>query len=144
MEEWITIKEAVDKSGLSRSTIYRGIRDGIIKARKEGKTRLVLSDSVSEYQTDETYTLADELRRQIEELRQQLTNKDKVIEQQKSELSQLRTQIEQMQERHDQIVMGQVLNIQQQQKLIGWYSQPWWRRFKRKPPTALPEPENSA
>ncbi|WP_431855318.1 hypothetical protein [Azospirillum sp.] len=45
----VRVPVAVQVSGLSRSGLYRGIQAGAIQIRKQGKTTLVLFDSLKAY-----------------------------------------------------------------------------------------------
>lgn len=51
-KEVLTIAEAVDRTGLDRTTLARQIRRGSLAAEKSGKTWLIDADELARYQRE--------------------------------------------------------------------------------------------
>ena len=49
MQLSLTIKQATEASGLSRSALYVAMRDGKLPAKKAGRRRLILASALSEF-----------------------------------------------------------------------------------------------
>lgn len=45
----LTIKQATEASGLSRSALYVAMRDGKLPAKKAGRRRLILASALSDF-----------------------------------------------------------------------------------------------
>ena len=45
----LTIKQATEASGLSRSALYLAMRDGNLPSKKAGRRRLILASALSEF-----------------------------------------------------------------------------------------------
>lgn len=55
MTEFISVKEAVEISGLSTSTIYRALHKGELPAFKRGKRVLIHREAITKYITSNTW-----------------------------------------------------------------------------------------
>jgi len=49
MQLSLTIKQATEASGLSRSALYVAMRDGKLPAKKNGRRRLILASALSDF-----------------------------------------------------------------------------------------------
>lgn len=131
--EWIPVKEAAELLNISRRQVTNRIRQGKLKAKRQGKIWLVHSSLTPEdseiEEIPETSLKAvsgklEELQEMVDFLKEQVDKKDKQI-------SSLQEQLSEASHRHDTVVM-------QMTRLLEYHQQPFWRRlFSRK---ALPPP----
>ncbi len=132
-KEWITIAEASERFGLSERTIWRRIQSSIIETKMEVKPRrrLILAESIQasiESDTPDTSGgtsltghLQDEnerLWKHVGDLEAQLKAKDEITEQ--------------AQERSDTIILQLTRQMEQSQRLLEHYQEPFYRRWFKK------------
>jgi excisionase family DNA binding protein len=127
--QWRTIGEACDILGVSRRTIQRHIKRGIIESKLENGRRFVLVSPKRQMGQDGTEVsqpaLIGQLQKENEQLQEQLREKDKQIES-------LQKYVEEASERHDTIVLQLTRQLDQSQRLLEYHQAPWWRRWFRK------------
>ena len=118
------IKEAAKRLNKSEPTIRRMIKDGRLKATMvNGRWNISDSDLIdlTNDQSLDQIVIIDQMRREIDHLRDQIDQKDR--------------QIDQLQ----QLLMVSQTNLATHQKLLGYYQEPFWKRWfgkKRKMGTA--------
>jgi excisionase family DNA binding protein len=114
-QQWVTISEACHTLNISKTTLYRRIKQGKIQKRQaNGRKTLCLIDVPDETKRDPGETL-----------RQQLDEKDKQIER-------LQIQLEDSTHRHDTIIMQLTRQLEQSQRLLEYHQEPWYRRWFRR------------
>jgi excisionase family DNA binding protein len=123
MEEWITVQEAAKVRQCSDRHILRLIQKEELQAKREGHRWLVLKSSLGE--VSEPSPPESDL---MSLLKVQLQEKDELIKS-------LRQQTEDMSERHDTIVLQLTRQLENQQKLLEYHQEPWYRRWFRKQAT---------
>ena len=126
--QWRSMKEACDILGLSRRTIQRRIKSGGLESKLEDGRRFILVTQVGqERQNDSDMSqpgLVQQLQKENERLHQQLQAKDE--------------QIAKHDERIERLEQLLAMEKRQNQQLLEYQLQPFWRRWiKRK---ALPPP----
>jgi hypothetical protein len=129
--QWVTLGEGMGVLAISRSTLFRKIKNGEIKSRMEGKKKLVqipveVSDETQLTQMREEYI--GELRNQIDYLKSQVEShesQNRVLQNELSERNEVIT-------RNQTIIISltQTLNKIQQQ-LLDSRNESWWKRLLR-------------
>jgi hypothetical protein len=129
--QWVTLGEGMEVLAISRSTLFRKIKNGEIKSRMEGKKKLVqipveVSDETQLTQMREEYI--GELRNQIDYLKSQVEShesQNRVLQNELSERNEVIT-------RNQTIIISltQTLNKIQQQ-LLDSRNESWWKRLLR-------------
>lgn len=125
-EKKFTIQEYVTKARISQATVYRHIKIGKLKAEKvNGTLYVIIKDDNSENQYDNE--LLEQLRKENEYLRQQL-------EQAMGTIQQMQTDSESAKQRSDTIILQLTRELENQQKLLEYHQEPFWKRIfgKRK------------
>ena len=123
-EKKFTIQEYVTKARISQATVYRHIKIGKLKAEKvNGTLYVIIKDDNSENQYDNE--LLEQLRKENEYLRQQL-------EQAMGTIQQMQTDSESAKQRSDTIILQLTRELENQQKLLEYHQEPFWKRVFRK------------
>lgn len=125
----LTLAEAAQRIGnKSETTVRKLIKDGKIKAEKDGR-RWVVTDLGNQEQPGyggEQTALTEQLKSEIEYLRK--------------ENEELRRQLEDTRSRSDMIILRLADGV----KLLEHKREPFWRRWRRKPGQAGEIPEEDA
>ena len=127
MEKWITVKEAAQIRNCTERNILKLIDKGELKAKKDGRRWLILMD-VSEHSSEQSPN-SSEL---TSILKAQLDANDKLIERLQKQLDDKDRIIEDSSQRHDTIVLQLTRQLENQQKLLEYHQEPWYRRWFRK------------
>ena len=127
--QWVTLNEGMKVLDISRSTLFRKIKNGEIKSRMEGKKKLVqipvkVSHETQLEQMREEYI--EGLRNQIDYLKSQVESyesQNRVLQNELSERNEVIT-------RNQTIIISltQALNKTQQQ-LLDFKNESWWKRL---------------
>lgn len=144
VDRWYTTEEAAQLLGVSSRTIRRRIQSDQLKSKLEKGIRYVRIDDEDALtdkedtregqsgQPDLLEQLQSEveyLREQVTELRAELKEKDEYLQ---TELKRKDEQSEQTKERSDTIILQLTRQLENQQKLLEYHREPFWRRwFKR-------------
>ena len=114
VQKWLPVRQACETLGIPRSTLYRHIKEGKIKSRKDENDAilcLIEVPNASQIETAEKDELIALLRSEVEYLRQQLQN------------------YEMRSERQDTIVLQLTRQLEQSQRLLEFHQEPWYRRW---------------
>jgi len=127
--QWVTLNEGMKVLDISRTTLFRKIKNGEIKSKMEGKKKLVqipveVSRETQLTQMREEYI--GELRNQIDYLKSQVEShesQNRVLQNELSEKNEVIT-------RNQAIIISltQALNKTQQQ-LLDFKNESWWKRL---------------
>ena len=127
--QWVTLGEGMEILAISRSTLFRKIKNGEIKSKMEGKKKLVqipveVSHETQLEQMREEYI--EGLRNQIDYLKSQVESyesQNRVLQNELSEKNEVIT-------RNQAIIISltQALNKTQQQ-LLDFKNESWWKRL---------------
>lgn len=136
--EWIPVKEAAKLLEISERQVLNRIHTGKLKVKREGKIWLVHS-SLSEPDNEAEQLLKGsdnevylKLEETVELLKGQLKEKDKQIEKMQEQFSETQKALEDASQRHDTIVMQLTRQVEQGQRLLAAYQEPWYRKIFRK------------
>ena len=125
-EKKLTIQEYMRKSGISQATVYRNIKAGKLKSEKINSVLyVIIRDDNIENQFDNG--LLEQLRKENEYLRQQFGQAMETIQQ-------MQTDSESAKQRSDTIILQLTRELENQQKLLEYHQEPFWKRIfgKRK------------
>ncbi len=151
-QKWVSVVEACHILGISKSTLYRQIKQGEIESKKDGKATLCLITIPDESQKEESETqlgaqtetneiqqLIEQLRKENEDLNQQKEYLKEQTQRKDDQIGNLQTQLEESHrdaseasQRHDTIVLQLTRQLENQQKLLEYHQEPWYRRWFRK------------
>lgn len=136
-QKWVSVSDACFILSISKSTLYRRIKEGEIESKREGKYTMCLIDMQDkpEYGTSETLDnspqVMDQLRSENGHLRQQVIQLQERLNQKDADLRRKDDQLAEASQRHDTVVM-------QLTRIVEYQQQSFWRRlFQRK---QLPPP----
>ncbi len=135
------IKEAARRLGRSVITIRRAIKENKLKASLEGGKYSIPEDALNEYAlSTQEIALTTQSDQEMKHLQKENNRLDHEINQLRSQLSEREQQIEYFKERLERLEQLLAMEKRQNQQLLEYQLQPFWRRwFKHK---ALPAPEN--
>jgi hypothetical protein len=123
-EKRLTIQEYMRKAGISQATVYRHIKTGKLKAEKvNGVLHIIIRDDNNENQFDNG--LLEQLRKENEYLRQHLGQAMETIQQ-------MQKDSESAKQRSDTIILQLTRELENQQKLLEYHQEPFWKRIFRK------------
>ena len=135
--KWVSVSDACVILKISKSTLYRRIKDGEIESKREGKLTMCLTDVPDESQNEtsgtpnDTLQAIDHIRSENEHLRQQVAQLQGKLDQKDEDLRQKDEQMAEASHRHDTVVM-------QMTKMLEYHQQPFWQRWLKI--KALPAP----
>ncbi len=138
-QQWVTMNQACELLGISLSTLKRRVSKGEFESRLEGQRRFILIPEevqveVQVNQDENSSLLAEQLQKEKDDLNRQIAE----LQNDKRHLQeQLQTQNERI-ERLEQLL---AMEKNQNQRLIEYHLQPFWKRWFSKQ-KALPAPEN--
>lgn len=119
----MTIQEVCQRLGKSESTIRRWIRSRKLTATKvEGINQIPESEVqalLSDMATDRSMT-------------GELTGQDELIAELRAEVEYLRQELTDTKERSDTIILNLTRQLENQQRLLEYHQEPWYRRLFRK------------
>jgi len=129
--QWVTLGEGMEILAISRSTLFRKMKNGEIKSKMEGKKKLVQIPVEVSHETQLTQMREEyigELRNQIDYLKSQVEShesQNRVLQNELSERNEVIT-------RNQTIIISltQALNKIQQQ-LLDSRNESWWKRLLR-------------
>jgi len=123
-EKKLTIQEYIGKTGISQATVYRRIKAGKLKSEKlDGTLYIIISDDNNENHFDNR--LLEQLRTENEYLRQQLGQAMETIQQ-------MQNDSESAKNRSDTIILQLTKELENQQKLLEYHPEPFWKRLFRR------------
>lgn len=135
----MTIQEAAQRLGKSEATIRRWIKQGKLESTlTDGKYSIEESAldayTGTEKRIDNTYANLrdDQLHRQNEGLLKQVSDQQERIEKLEEQLENERKRYDTAAERHDIIVMQMTRQTENQQRLLEYHEEPWYRRWFKK------------
>lgn len=135
----MTIQEAAQRLGKSDATIRRWIKQGKLESTlTDGKYSIEESAlgayTATEKRIDNAYVKsgADQLHRQNEGLLKQVSDQQERIEKLEEKLENERQRYDTAAERHDMIVLQMTRQTENQQRLLEYHEDPWYRRWFRK------------
>lgn len=130
-EEWLATAEAAELLKVSRRHVTELARQGKLKAKREGKNWLIHSSlsTADEEVKKLPQGISEEAYRNLEEqvslLKEQVQQKDKQIEV-------LQKHLDDASQRHDTIVLQLTRQLENQQRLLEYHQEPWYRKWFRK------------
>ena len=120
-QEWLTVKQVALLRKCSERYILSLIKNGTLKARREGKRWMVFVDA-SEQNPEQQAEQIPNNSEQIAFLQQQLKERDKLIEN-------LQLQMAEHSERTDAIIMQLTRQAGETQKALEAHKRSWWLRL---------------
>ncbi len=126
---WLTITEACDRFGISERTLRRRINEGKVVSKKRGKRRLVLAESLAALSEMAEVKVSLQGSSYLAELVEGLKADKERLQRQ---VEDLQTELKESSNRHDTIVLQLTRQLDQNQRLLEYHRDPFWRRwFKR-------------
>jgi len=132
--KWLSTTDACRALEVSESTLRRRVKQGKIESKLEHGQRFYLVQN--DEQVTSTVTelpLVEQLQRENERLQQEVEELKAALRQKEEDLRQERAAEEEAKQRSDTIILQLTQRLGEQQKLLEYKSEPFWRRwFKRK------------
>ena len=138
-QEWVTVKQACNTLGISRTTLYRRIKQGEIETKRDDTSKTLCSidvpngtDNGTTSVPDETPYSAAQLGQEVEQWRERVESQEKEIAELKQELRRKDELLEDNRQRQDTIILQLTRQMEQSQRLLEYNQEPWYRRMFRK------------
>ena len=129
---WLLATDACEILGISKSTLYRRIKQGKIESRQEGerKTFCLIDVPNETKQVSDGTTGSMELLKQIRDENEYLRQE---LDARKQEVAALQKKLSERSQRQDTIILQLTRQLEQSQRLLEYHQDPWYRRwFRRK------------
>lgn len=127
--QWMTLQEAEKILGISERSIRRRVDAGKLKSKKEDGRRYVLVDmdaAVTETRQVHDPDAVSRLEVELEVAKAEIRRLNDVMERKDTESAEAS-------QRHDTIVLQLTRQLSDQQRLLEYHRERWWKRlFRRK------------
>lgn len=127
----MTIQEVCQRLGKSESTIRRWIRDGKLTSTK--------LDGINQIPEEEVESLSRSMSND-RSMTGVVTGQTELVEELRSEVEYLRQELKETRERSDTIILNLTRQLEQNQRLLEYHQEPWYRRWFRKSGKVTPSP----
>ena len=131
-QEWVTVKQACNTLGISRTTLYRRIKQGEIETKRDDTSKTMCSIDVPNGTDNGTTSVPDETPYSAAQWRERVESQEKEIAELKQELRRKDELLEDNRQRQDTIILQLTRQIEQSQRLLEYNQEPWYRRMIRK------------
>ena len=138
-QKWVTVKQACNILDISRTTLYRRVKQGEIETKKDETSKTLCSIDVPNGTDNETTSVPDEtpcsaaqLGQEVEQWRERVESQEKEIAELKQELRRKDELLEDNRQRQDTIILQLTRQMEQSQRLLEYHAEPWYRRMFRK------------
>ncbi len=139
-QKWVTVKQACNTLGISRTTLYRRIKQGDIETKKDDTSKTLCSIDVpngTDSTDNGTTSIPDAPPYSAAHLGQQwrerVESQEKEIAELKQELRRKDELLEDNRQRQDTIILQLSRQMEHSQQLLEYHAEPWYRRmFGRK------------
>ena len=135
-QKWVTVKQACNTLGISRTTLYRRIQQGEIETKKDDTSKTMCSINVPDGTDNGTTTVpgetpysAAQLGQEMEQWRERVDSQEKEITELKQELRRKDELLEDNRQRQDTIILQLTRQMEQSQRLLEYNAEPWYRRM---------------
>ena len=118
--QWMPFGDAAKQLGVSESTLRRRIKTGLVKAKLEGRRRMVY------VQIDRSLTGQNDTMERLQAENERLWNTVKDLQKQLQEKDARHAQ---ERERHDTIVLSLSQQLNRTRLMLDHKKESWWRRF---------------
>ena len=142
-EEWIATSEAAELLGISERQVRNRAASGKLKARRDGNRWLIhraLSEVKSELkgnqsESDSSVEISESSETIVAKLESDNEWLRKRVEELERHLGETRKGAEDASQRHDTIVLQLTRRLENEQKLLEYHQEPFYRRWFRKKAT---------
>jgi hypothetical protein len=139
-QKWVTVKQACNILGISRTTLYRRIKQGEIETKKDESSMTSCFIDVPNGTDNGTINIPDGTPRSAAQLEQEMKQWREKVEFQVKEIAELKQELrrkderlEDNRQRQDTIILQLTRQLDQSQRLLEYHREPWYRRwFKKK------------
>ncbi len=134
MQKWITVKDAAQIRNCSERNIIRLIQAGELEAKKDGKRWLILMDTseLDSASSPQFTEVISALKVQLQEKDSQINKLQDQLEQMRNDMAAIRKDAADASQRHDTIILQLTRQMEQSQRLLEYYEEPFYRRWFRK------------
>ncbi len=138
-QKWVTVKQACNILGISRTTLYRRIKQGEIETKKDEASKTLCFIDVPNGTDNGTMNVSDgtldsvaQLGQEVKHWRERVGSQEKEIAELKQELRRKDELLEDNRQRQDTIILQLTRQVEQSQRLLEYHQEPWYRRWFKK------------